>query len=104
MSWILKRLKRILRFSINMFFKVLKLPAFSISSNGVADGVYNSAWYKASPKFRKMALMIMTRAQREQKIRAWKFADINLNTFYWVVGHGPDGTWNFRETFYGMFC
>ncbi|KAG5669096.1 hypothetical protein PVAND_016993 [Polypedilum vanderplanki] len=55
------------------------------SSNGVADGVYNSAWYKASPKFRKMAMMIMKRAQREQKIRAWKFANVNLNFFYWIV-------------------
>ncbi|KAG5669087.1 hypothetical protein PVAND_016985 [Polypedilum vanderplanki] len=55
------------------------------SSNGVANGVYNSAWYKASPKYRKMAMMIMKRAQREQKIRAWKFADINLNTFYWII-------------------
>ncbi|KAG5666653.1 hypothetical protein PVAND_014669 [Polypedilum vanderplanki] len=51
----------------------------------VADGAYNSEWYKASPKYRKMILVIMMRAQKKKNISAWKFADINLNTFYWIM-------------------
>ncbi|KAG5666638.1 hypothetical protein PVAND_014654 [Polypedilum vanderplanki] len=55
------------------------------SSSKVANGVYNSGWYKANPKYRKMALIIMVRAQRKQKIQAWKFADINLKTYCWII-------------------
>ncbi|KAG5667248.1 hypothetical protein PVAND_015238 [Polypedilum vanderplanki] len=54
------------------------------ASMRVAEGVYNSAWYKASPKYRKYALLVLMRAQKAQKITGWKFVDINLETYYWV--------------------
>ncbi|KAG5666867.1 hypothetical protein PVAND_014875 [Polypedilum vanderplanki] len=51
----------------------------------VAEGAYNSSWYKATPKYRRIVLQIMMRAQKAQKITGWKFVDINLENFYWVI-------------------
>ncbi|KAG5667250.1 hypothetical protein PVAND_015240 [Polypedilum vanderplanki] len=55
------------------------------ASMKVAEGVYNSDWYKASPKYRKYALLVLVRAQKAQKITGWKFVDINLETYYWII-------------------
>jgi hypothetical protein len=71
---------------VKWILKWLQLLIFfhQSASLRVAEGAYNSAWYKASPKYRKMVLQIMMRAQREQKFRALNFGDINMETYYWV--------------------
>ncbi|KAG5669259.1 hypothetical protein PVAND_017150 [Polypedilum vanderplanki] len=69
----------------HFFFQCHFGDALIDASLRVADGVYKSAWYKASPKYRKLALLIMMRAQKAQKITGWKFIDINMETFYWII-------------------
>ncbi|KAG5669257.1 hypothetical protein PVAND_017148 [Polypedilum vanderplanki] len=59
--------------------------ALTDASLKVSDGVYKSAWHKASSKYRKLALLFMMRAQKAQKITGWKFIDINMETFYWFI-------------------
>ena len=50
----------------------------------MADGAYNSLWYEGTIKFRKMIALIILRAQNGEKLKAWKFGDINLETFLGV--------------------
>ncbi|KAG5668088.1 hypothetical protein PVAND_016043 [Polypedilum vanderplanki] len=59
--------------------------AITDASLKVSEGVYNSAWYKASPKYRKLALLVMMRAQKAQKLTGWKFIDINMETYFWII-------------------
>ncbi|KAG5670040.1 hypothetical protein PVAND_000326 [Polypedilum vanderplanki] len=55
------------------------------SSLRVADEAYNCNWHGKNLKFRKMILLTMLRAQKPQKLTGWKFMDIGLPAFYWVL-------------------
>ncbi|KAG5670008.1 hypothetical protein PVAND_000295 [Polypedilum vanderplanki] len=55
------------------------------SSMRVADEAYNCNWYGKNLKFRKMILLTMLRAPKPQKLTGWKFMDIGLPVFYWIL-------------------
>ncbi|KAG5670844.1 hypothetical protein PVAND_001078 [Polypedilum vanderplanki] len=55
------------------------------SSTRVADEAYNCNWYEKNFKFRKMILLTMLRTQQAQKLTGWKFMDVGLPVFYWIL-------------------
>ncbi|KAG5670218.1 hypothetical protein PVAND_000496 [Polypedilum vanderplanki] len=55
------------------------------SSLRVADKAYNCNWYGQSLKFRKIILLTILRAQKPKVLTGWKFMDVGLPTFYWVL-------------------
>jgi len=55
------------------------------SSASIATSAYNSEWYAGSKKFRRLILQVMVRAQNPQTITAWKFFDMSLEVFQWVI-------------------
>jgi len=55
------------------------------SSTAVASSAYNLPWYNGSIKFQRQIILIMVRAQKPQAISAWKFFDVSMETFQWVL-------------------
>lgn len=54
------------------------------ASESVAFAAYSSPWYEANLKYQKLVLIIMIRSQQMQQLTAYKFANVNMETYYWV--------------------
>ncbi|XP_070506820.1 putative odorant receptor 92a [Chironomus tepperi] len=55
------------------------------STAAISTSVYNTEWYSGSVKLRRFILLIIYRSQKPQTIKAWKFFDLSMATFYWIV-------------------
>ncbi|KAL7025509.1 hypothetical protein ACKWTF_013502 [Chironomus riparius] len=55
------------------------------SSTAICTSAYNIEWYSRSVKFQHYLLLIMLRAQKPQTIKAWKFFDMSLEIFQWIM-------------------
>ncbi|KAG5666869.1 hypothetical protein PVAND_014877 [Polypedilum vanderplanki] len=88
-----------------LYFQCYFGDSMTDASLRVAEGAYNSSWYKASPKYRRIVLQVLMRAQKAQKITGWKFADINFETYYWAIDEidVPDDRLYFRGFFTIIF-
>lgn len=74
---------------IKKFVFVLKIICYQLflkfsSTSKIAEAAYETNWYDASVKVRKMILMIITRSQEGEKIIALKIIKVDLETFKWV--------------------
>ncbi|XP_070506810.1 putative odorant receptor 92a [Chironomus tepperi] len=55
------------------------------SSSSISTSAYNIKWYSGSVKFQRLVLQVLVRSQKPQTITAWKFFDMSLETFQWIV-------------------
>ena len=55
------------------------------SSSSIALSAYKTQWFKSSVNIQRMVLLIIARAHKAQTVTAWKFFDVNLETFQWVI-------------------
>jgi len=47
----------------------------------VADGIMNSNWYELSVQVKKQLQLIILRSQKAQKLTAFKFSEVSLDSF-----------------------
>ncbi|XP_031763339.2 putative odorant receptor 92a [Galleria mellonella] len=66
----------------------------------ISDAVYNSQWYLADAKVMRDLLFLSIRSRRACKLTAYRFTDLNLNTFGRIMGR----SWSYfalLQTVYG---
>ncbi|KAL7031973.1 hypothetical protein ACKWTF_007187 [Chironomus riparius] len=71
--------------SLQIFVQCFFAQRLIDSSTSIATSAYNSQWYNSSVKTQRSIILIMIRAQKAQTVTAWKFFDVSLETFQWVI-------------------
>ena len=50
-------------------------------------------------KFRKLALIVMIKAREGQKLSAWKFFGVSMETYYWIL----DTAYSYYSVLMGLY-
>lgn len=78
--------KRICKNLTSLFSKSLN-PLISVfQTSNIAEGAYNSRWYRGRIGYQKLMVLVIARSQREQHLTAYKFGTASMEAFWKVCG------------------
>ncbi|XP_070504669.1 odorant receptor 4-like [Chironomus tepperi] len=70
---------------LQAFFQCYFAQKLIDSSTMIATSAYKTDWYESSVKTQRLILLIMVRAQKPQTVTAFKFFDVSIETFQWII-------------------